>query len=25
VIFRDMFGYKMFVEGASMVRVKRAD
>ncbi len=23
VIFRDMFGYKMFVEGASVVRVKR--
>lgn len=23
VILRDMFGYKMFVEGASMVRVKR--
>ena len=23
IIFRDMFGYKMFVEGASIVRVKR--
>lgn len=23
VIYRDFFGYKMFVEGASMVRVKR--
>jgi hypothetical protein len=23
VIYRDMFGYKMFIEGASMVRVKR--
>ncbi|MGH8094225.1 MAG: hypothetical protein ACREIF_12265 [Chthoniobacterales bacterium] len=23
VIYRDLFGYKMFVEGASMVRVKR--
>lgn len=23
VIFRDMFGYKMFIEGASIVRVKR--
>ncbi len=24
VIYRDTFGYKMFVEGSSMVRVKRA-
>jgi hypothetical protein len=23
VIYRDVFGYKMFIEGASMVRVKR--
>lgn len=23
VIYKDMFGYKMFIEGASMVRVKR--
>ena len=23
VIYRDMFGYKMFIEGASIVRVKR--
>ncbi|MGI9087697.1 MAG: hypothetical protein ACR2HH_08180 [Chthoniobacterales bacterium] len=23
IIFRDMFGYKMFVEGASIIRVKR--
>ena len=25
VIYRDMFGYKMFVEGAGVLRVKRAD
>ena len=25
VIYRDVFGYKMFVEGASVIRVKRAD
>ena len=25
VIYRDMFGYKMFVEGAGIIRVKRAD
>jgi hypothetical protein len=25
VIYRDFFGYKMFVEGASVIRVKRAN
>jgi hypothetical protein len=25
VIYRDMFGYKMFIEGASIIRVKRLE